>query len=838
MRDPILKTPKLIIFLLATIMLSGGISVIDSLLAQNRKKEEVKESFRRPAPTQPIKPTIPSANRYQEDKVFLEQADSLFRPPMDFEERQIVKGNVIFRQGGMWMYCDSAYYFPERNSLDAFGHVEMRQGDTLFVYADKLFYNGGERHAVLTSGPSRSEVMMKDPKMTLTTDSLDYDLNLELGWYTQGGRLFDEVNNLTSVYGEYSPATKNAKFQNNVILVNNKDGYTMYTEELDYNTDTHIANINTATRIEGANDTILTSSGRYNTVTDNAVLTSRSTIIHKDSADNVVTLEGDSIIYDKATHISRAYMFRNKIRNPQPMVLTDTARKMTLIGGYGEYNDSLQEAYSTEYPLLIEYSRPDSLFLRADTILTYLRVEYVWPDTLSHNWDTSVRNRLKGYRNAQDLADDLHINLPVLPYNFQKPGTSGELYGFALEFFSRLSEQKAAREKALQQAGTQVQPNLPILKVSDENPAAEIDSGMMLPNENLNIEEKESDIKGSTELAVNSSVEESPDDDEIQEEISEEEIGDSEPGEADSYSQRGVNSEEKIKIPRLDALGRDSTHMIPKEFHVARAVGRARFFNQQLQGVADTLIFHEYDSTLYMIKKPIVWNEDRQVYGGRIDVHFNDSTVDRAYLPETGFLAEYIDEDFYNQLSGKIMTATFENGDLKRLDVEGNVETIFLPMENDSTYNKLVHVESSYMTMDMTARKLDKLKFWPETTGTMTGLFMVKRSQQYLPGFKWFEILRPQREWYGDRWKWMDALGEVPEALDAYFREDAPASKSKIAPSAESLINPPKDISKELSLEKQEKQKDLIEEIEKFETQEVEEVTETSMEEKKGSGED
>ncbi len=70
-------------------------------------------------------------------------------------------------------------------------------------------------------------------------------------------------------------------------------------------------------------------------------------------------------------------MFRDAAKNPQPMVLTDTARKMTLIGGYGEYDDSLRRAYSTDYPLLMEYSQKDTLFLRADTILTSVRVEYV-----------------------------------------------------------------------------------------------------------------------------------------------------------------------------------------------------------------------------------------------------------------------------------------------------------------------------------------------------------------------------------------------------------------------------------------------------------------------------
>lgn len=740
-----MRTPKVIVFLLATIVLLGGISVMDSLHAQQRKKAESKESFTRPKPTQPIKPTVPDANRYQEDKVFLEKADSLFRPPHDSEERQIVKGNVVFRQGGMWMYCDSAYYFPQRNSMDAFGHVEMRQGDTLFVYADKLFYDGGERHAILTSGPSRNDVTLKDPKVTLTTDSLDYDLNSEIGWYTRGGKLQDDINELTSVYGEYSPATKLARFENDVVLVNTKDGYKMFTNELDYNTGTHIATINTETRIEGANDTILTTSGRYNTQTDNAVLTSRSTILHRDSSMNVVTLEGDSIIYDKASRVSRAYMFRDKMKNPQPMVLTDTARKMKLIGGYGEYDDSLRRAYSTDYPLLIEFSRPDTLFLRADTILTSIRVEYVWPDSLSRNLSAETRARLQAYSSLQEIADDLHVSLSLLPSGFIMPGNEGKLLGFSSLFFKNLEDLKKAQNSA----------------VGKKKPVSDNDRVEIVSADTTVVQPAMDSI--AVQAAVTTPIPANdPDSIGLKEMIVEK------------------DTLETIKSgPRLDKLGRDSTYMVPKDYHVAKAIGRARFFRQDLQGVADTMIYEEYDTMLYLIRKPIVWSDQKQVYGDKINIHFNDSTVDRADLPLTGFMAEHVGEDFYNQLSGKSMVAYFENDELKNLFVKGNVETIFLPMENDSTYNKLVTVESSFLTIDMKARTLDKLKFWPETTGTLQPLFLVKPSQQYLQGFKWFEYLRPKREWYGDRWKWIDDLGEVPEALDNYFKDNTPARKSK-----------------------------------------------------------
>lgn len=611
MRKSGFRKPKYILYVLTALVAAGTLSVLQGALAQTRRAaEQKKETYTRPAPTKPLKPSIPEANRYQDDKVFLENADSLFRPPNEFEEFQIVKGSVKFRQGSMWMFCDSAYYYPQKNSMHAFGHVEMRQGDTLFVYADRLFYDGMVKHATLTSGPSRGNVELKNRTVTLVTDSLDYDLNAQRGWYVTWGRLEDDMNTLTSTYGEYSPSTKEAKFRDDVLLVNRRDGYRLTTNELDYNTATHIADINTLTRIEGANDTIITTRGHYNTATDHAELTARSTILHRDSSLNVTTLEGDSIIYDKRSRVSKAYMFRDPSRHPAPMVITDTARKVTLIGGYGEYNDSTREAMSTYYPLLLEYSRPDTLFLRADTVLSF-----------------------------------------------------------------------------------------------------------------------------------------------------------------------------------METLVRDTVDTVPRDFHVARAIGRARFFNKDLQGIADTLLMVERDSMLHMMRKPVVWTGERQVYGNRIDVHFNDSTPDWAELPESGMVAEHIAEDFYNQMTGAYMKAYLEDQRLKRLEVDGNVMVIMLPQEKDSSYNKLVHAESSYLTLDMDSNKVERLKMWPEVSGTVTPMFEVKKSQQYIEGFRWFESLRPRREWYGDKMHWADELGDISDELEAYFREP-PLFKTVPRPSREMMTRP------------------------------------------------
>ncbi|NJM14435.1 MAG: hypothetical protein HC896_02795 [Bacteroidales bacterium] len=44
-------------------------------------------------------------------------------------------GNVIFKHNDVLMYCDSAYHYSEANKVDAFSHIRINQGDTLFCTA-------------------------------------------------------------------------------------------------------------------------------------------------------------------------------------------------------------------------------------------------------------------------------------------------------------------------------------------------------------------------------------------------------------------------------------------------------------------------------------------------------------------------------------------------------------------------------------------------------------------------------------------------------------------------------------------------------------------------------
>lgn len=768
--------------------------------AQNQKKNEIKEveNFNRPEPSRPIRPEVPGTNRYQEDKVFLEYADSLYKLKnnrFDTVERQILKGNVKFRQAGLWMFCDSAYYYPEKNSLDAFSNVRMEQGDTLFVYADQLFYDGDLHLAKLKNGPTREKVTLINKDVTLTTDSLDYDMSIDLGWYSRWGTIDDKVNELTSLYGEYSPKTKRAEFFTDVVLINKKDGFTMLTDTLYYSTQTHVANIESKTLIQSENDTIVTNLATYYTDTGDADLLSRSLIIHRDSTGNVTTLEGDSIIYDNATRISRAYMYQDPFKHSTPMVITDTAQKTTLIGGFGIYNDSTKEALATIYPLLMEYSQKDTLFLRADTILTYIVTEMI-PD--------KRRKTKSGYPESNGvpivIADSTGLWIDSAYFAVSIPYVETPLV-MLLKAAPPLKQEDHKVEEAIEELKIPTSP-------SDKEENNEDNSDIII--ENIEIGEipesdneiiSEDDDNPENTLKATGNIKNFIDS--LSTKVTSELIGIED---MDSVSLDSAKLIERLSI--LDSLNygdsllladsvvltdtiepKEEVDSVPYQYHVIEAYHRGRFFKQDMQGVADSMVFVEKDSMLYLFRKPIVWSGERQVTGNRIDVHFNDSTTDWAYLPEYGLMSELVEEDFYNQIFGKEITAYFENQGLRRMSISGNVETIFLPQEEDSTYNRLVNAESSYMEVYLSENKLDWLKMWPEVSGEVTPIFLVKRNQMYLQKFKWWGFLRPEREWYGDRIRWADNLGEVPDELDQYFLTPSDFGEPKSFPATRGYSN-------------------------------------------------
>ncbi len=610
----------------------------------------------------PIRPQIPKVNRGDLRKVFLEKADSLSsHTNLDY---QILMGNVHFRRGGMNMYCDSAHFYEKSGSFEAFGNVKMRQGDTLFIDADQLYYSDSLQLATLYADPGK-KVKLRNRKVTLLTDIFNYDLGLDLGYYDVGGQLIDDKNRLTSWEGEYNPTTKEAVFVNDVYLtsLSKNDTLEISTDQLYYNTATHIAELTTQSTIVNGDGVIETTDGVYNTETGQVDLYDRSLV----TANNGNTLVGDTLNYNRKTGIGIGY---------GNIIINDYQNKTILYGDYGYYDEMIDSALVTGRAHAVDYSQGDSIHLHGDTIRAFRVIILV--DSTKAAQAQSMANTVEGAD-----ADDTSIGIDDKMIN---DGASAIMRLPDLGDATTRRESLGISDDVLDYG---------IVSIAD---LPKIDPQRKLPETNT--------------------------------------------------------------APTSKPTRSNGVKLQPDTVRYVVAAPRVRFFKADIQGVCDSMTMVSSDSMLWMNYSPIVWSDNRQVTGDLIQVHFNDSTADWAKVPSNSLMAEKIEDGYFNQLAGKEMIAQFIDGHLNHLDVNGNVEAITFPEENDSTINKVTNLESSFLAADFKNNTISRMKLWSETNATVTPLYLAKKSIFYLRQFRWYETFRPTDP--------EDIFNFAPELLDLF----------------------------------------------------------------------
>ncbi len=323
-------------------------------------------------------PAISQTRRQKrtDSRIYLIHSDVLYKTPSDLRA-EILVGHVKLSHEGAYLDCDSARFYRDDNSFDAYGHVKMLQGDTLSLTGDSLFYDGFNLQA-----HARGNVTLIHRKSKLTTNKLDYDRVYGVGMYIDGGTLYDGDNVLTSNWGQYTPSTHESFFTDNVELVNPK--FNLVSDTLYYYTDTERAKIVTPTNITTSDGTFIYSkSGEYDTKRAKANLLDRSYIIK-----DMRKIIGDSLHYEKETGISKA--FGN-------VILTDDENLCAIKGNYCWYDENTGNSMATGKAVALEYSGKDTLYVHGDTLKMF---------TYNLDTDSTYRN-LHAYRHVRMFRNDV-----------------------------------------------------------------------------------------------------------------------------------------------------------------------------------------------------------------------------------------------------------------------------------------------------------------------------------------------------------------------------------------------------------------------------------------------
>ena len=192
-------------------------------------------------------------------------------------------------------------------------------------------------------------------------------------------------------------------------------------------------------------------------------------------------------------------------------------------------------------------------------------------------------------------------------------------------------------------------------------------------------------------------------------------------------------------------------------FREMRVYHKVRAYRTDVQAVCDSLVYNSKDSCMTMYTDPILWHGSQQLLGEEIKVYMNDSTIDWAHIINQALAVEQKDSVHYNRVTGKEMKGFFVGGDMRQVDVNGNVLVVFYPIDDkDSTMIGLNYSEGSFLRMLLKERRMEQGAFIGKANGTLYPMDQIPADKYKLPSFVWFDYIRPRNkedifEWRGKR---------------------------------------------------------------------------------------
>lgn len=311
-----------------------------------------------------------------EGTIVLEHADRVTLNEKKMPGVQVFVGHVRFRHKGVVLTCDSAHFMQESNSFNAFGNVKMTEGDTLSLDSRRLYYDGNAETA-----EAREDVVLRHRESTLYTDSLDYDRVYSVGYFFEGGRLIDGTTTLSSDWGQYDAATREAVFNYHVAM--NGEGYVLWSDTLYYDTVSKVAHVRGPSNVNTNEARIYTEDGYYETVTGDMRLRERSRVVNGETQ-----LVGDSVEYNKGRGVAEAF---------GDVWMHDKKNRSIMTGNYCYYDEALGYSICYDSALVKNYQDCDTLYLHADTFKVF---------TYDMGTD-SVSRKMLGYKRARCYRTDV-----------------------------------------------------------------------------------------------------------------------------------------------------------------------------------------------------------------------------------------------------------------------------------------------------------------------------------------------------------------------------------------------------------------------------------------------
>ena len=606
------------------------------------------------------------------------EKDSLFRLVQaeraeQYEEfgmhYRLVKGHARFLHNDTYLLCDSASWNVDVRFIEAYGNVQMIQNKTM-LKSERMVYWIDENRAQFSG--DLVELLDKEGN-TLRTNRLVYNTKDSLAVFDNGASLKDRDGNvIESREGTYDGKQGLFTFRDNVQMY--LDSIEIKTSLLDYFRDEERAYFGADTYVWRGDGFLRADSGSY----DRA-----AKIIHY--TDHVFMFNpdydawADEVYYDQTNGAADLY------NNAQVL---DTTNKSIYLGDHLQYfppTDSLSaRGMLTGDPAIIYFGENedhvvDTLYSRADTFFVYAVPRCDIPQTEVAEAEKRV-------------AD---ITFDALTKKRQEEAESRE----------------QERIKKMREAG-----KLPPEWIEKQK-QAEADSLAALAAQDSLAAPAESLAAPSDSLAAPlDSL--APPQDSLQAPL-------------DSVA----------APPELDSLAvapRDTTPI-----RYVLAWNNVKVYRSDIQAACDSMVFSELDSIARLYGSPVLWNEVRnQLTADEMQLLMKGGDLQRGSMLTNAWMISERDTAHYNQIRSTEMLGYFRDNKIYRYDALGGVSAIFY-MADEDVITTINVKEAKSMTAALKDSQAQKVIYFESIKSDVYPVGELPAEKQRLKGFKWRGDERP-----------------------------------------------------------------------------------------------
>jgi len=259
-------------------------------------------------------------------------------------------GRVALQDKDVLLVCDSAFIYEDSSDFEAFGNVKVRRSDSLTIFSDYLYYDKGQKTALL-----KTNVIIDHQEIHLKTDELTYYINQKYAYYPHEGKLEHPDFDLVSKQGYYFEELQYASFIDHAIAQGKN--YKLISDTINYYYNTKKSFFSGPTSIQTDSLTGFGNAGYHIPKENILLLKKKAWILTKDQY-----IQGDSLYFNQKKGKGHAHV---------NVTWKDSTKTKIIHGDHLYYDKKEKTTLVTDNVIFENIINTDTMFMAADSMYAY-----------------------------------------------------------------------------------------------------------------------------------------------------------------------------------------------------------------------------------------------------------------------------------------------------------------------------------------------------------------------------------------------------------------------------------------------------------------------------------